>query len=209
MIIAQEPRVGGQVSNKRSNRRVSLIREIECEGETGRVLRKMADLSVGGMFIDGLASFKPGTTITTRFHLPEGPVATDSRVVYVQEGIGAGIEFQDLKSDDRRKIEELVRSLSSKGYNYGGMVSRVLISLPVTLKGTEKNGDDFVETASIVMVSKNGASIRTEMNIGLETRVVLGLPKGIEFEGRVLGLGREEIWIQCRGLAHCLGFQFP
>jgi len=212
MTVIQKYRVVERVRDKRSERRVSLLQEIECEGEAGKFSKRLADISVGGMFVDALNKFALGSTVTTRFHLPNStnPIVVSAKVAYLQDKIGTGLEFLDLKVEDRKKIQELVGKLSSiKGYNGGNNVKRVLVTIPVTLKGTARDGQSFLEPTSIVMLAKNGASVRITKDLDLETRVFLGMPTGTEFEGRVSGIGREEVWIQCRSLAHSLGFRFP
>jgi uncharacterized protein (TIGR02266 family) len=212
MTVIQKHRVIERVKDKRNERRVSLIQEIECEGVEGKFSKRLADISTGGMFVETMDKFALDSTVTTKFRLPNSadPILTKAKVVYVQEKVGAGLKFLDLKADDKQKIEELVGKVSSlRGINGGGNVYRVLVTIPVTLRGTAKNGKSFVEPSSIVMLAKNGVSIRTAMDFDLETTVFLALPTGTEFEGRVLGVGREEVWVQSRSLAHSLGFRFP
>ena len=213
MIVVQKYRVVERVKDKRSERRVTLIQEIECEGEAGKFSKRLADISAGGMFVDTLNRFALGSAVKTRFHLPNStdPIVASAKVVYVQERIGTGLEFVDLKPEDRKKIEEIVKLSSLRGYSGGGNVKRVLVAIPVTLKGTAKDGDSFFEPTNIVMLAKNGASVRVtkDLDLDLDTKVILGMPTGTDIEGRVLGIGREEVWIQCRSLAHSLGFRFP
>jgi len=211
MIVVQKYRVVERVKDKRNERRVTLIQEIECEGEAGKFSKRLADISAGGMFVDTLNRFALGAAVTTRFHLPNStdPIVASAKVVYVQERIGTGLEFVDLKPEDRKKIEEIVKLSSLRGYSGGGNVKRVLVAIPVTLKGTAKDGESFFEPTNIVMLAKNGASVRMTKDLDLDTRVLLAMPTGKEIEGRVLGIGREEVWIQCRSLAHSLGFRFP
>src|SRR5947199_9714514 len=97
------------------------------------------------MFVDTLNRFALGSAVKTRFHLPNStdPIVASAKVVYVQERIGTGLEFVDLKPDDRKKIEEIVKLSSLRGYSGGGNVKRVLVAIPVTLKGTAKAGDSL------------------------------------------------------------------
>src|SRR5438093_292157 len=79
-------------SERRKDKRVSLVHEIECEGEGGIFRKRVADISFGGMFIDTLTSFAPGSVIKVRFRLPGSdlPTEVNAKILYVQEKIGTG-----------------------------------------------------------------------------------------------------------------------
>src|SRR5947199_10717658 len=92
------------------------------------------------MFVDTLNRFALGAAVKTRFHLPNStdPIVASAKVVYVQERIGTGLEVVDLKPEDRKKIEEIVKLSSRRGYSGGGSFKRVLFALPQTQEGTGK-----------------------------------------------------------------------
>jgi hypothetical protein len=73
--------------------------------------RRSADLSAGGMFIETIAAFPRETVLDLKFKLGDSdtaPVMVQARVRYVANGIGVGVEFMDLASDDRLRIERLL-----------------------------------------------------------------------------------------------------
>src|SRR5512144_741232 len=82
--------------------RVDLFQEVVCESGEVVARSRVADLSVGGMFID-LASppFARGTRVTARFALrdEEPRMVVDADVHYVQDGIGMGIRFVDIRDE--------------------------------------------------------------------------------------------------------------
>lgn len=205
-------------ADKRKFRRVSLIHEIECEGDAGLFKKRLADISEGGMFIDTLSAFSPGTLIRLRFRLAnsDNPIRVSGKVVYVQDKIGTGVEFTDLSPQDRARIAEFIEQSSTKKRAPEiGTSSRVLVSIPITLTWKDRSGKSHEETSTIVSLAKNGARIRTTGSFEIDATVFLHAPNGALFEGRVVWIGDDgqrpngQIGIQCRGLAHSLGFNFP
>src|SRR5438876_11874953 len=97
-------------SERRKDKRVSLVHEIECEGEGGIFRERVAGISFGGMFIDTLTSFAPGSVIKVRFRLPGSdlPTEVDAKILYVQEKNGTGVTIPDLKGKGPGQIRELI-----------------------------------------------------------------------------------------------------
>ncbi len=80
------------------------------------------DINEGGIFIETEKPHQPGTEVSMQFHLPGSNevVQTLGRVVRVSTGdvatpAGMGIEFDELTSDDRAKIDLIVRALRAEG----------------------------------------------------------------------------------------------
>jgi uncharacterized protein (TIGR02266 family) len=80
------------------------------------------DINAGGLFIETEKPHQAGTEVTMQFHLPGSQeiLRTIGRVVRVSGGdvgtpAGMGIEFDELTSDDRAKIDLIVRALRSEG----------------------------------------------------------------------------------------------
>jgi uncharacterized protein (TIGR02266 family) len=76
------------------------------------------DINEGGLFIETEKPHQTGTEVSMQFHLPGNNevLRTIGRVVRVSSGdvgapAGMGIEFDELTSDDRAKIDRIVRSL--------------------------------------------------------------------------------------------------
>lgn len=76
------------------------------------------DINEGGVFIETEKPHLTGTEVSMQFHLPGSAevLHTIGRVVRVSSGSeneppGMGIEFDELTSDDRVKIDRIVRAL--------------------------------------------------------------------------------------------------
>jgi len=76
------------------------------------------DINEGGLFIETEKPQAPGTEVAMQFHLPGSTevLRTIGRVVRVSNGevgtpAGMGIEFDELTSSERAKIDLIVRSL--------------------------------------------------------------------------------------------------
>lgn len=93
---------------RRRYRRVQFINEVEVvDVGTHRSL----DLSLGGLYIETVHSFPVDSVVTLRFKLGDADqqaISVTARVLYVHEGIGAGLAFIDLNPHDREKIEQFM-----------------------------------------------------------------------------------------------------
>ena len=76
------------------------------------------DINEGGVFIETEKPHQPGTEVSMQFYLAGGKevLQTTGRVVRVWSGNeenppGMGIEFDELTSDDRSRIDRIVRGL--------------------------------------------------------------------------------------------------
>ncbi len=79
------------------------------------------DISEGGVFIETDKPHQLGTEVSMQFQLSGGRevLQTLGRVVRVRTGTeasppGMGIEFDELTSDDRSKIDRIVRALRAR-----------------------------------------------------------------------------------------------
>jgi hypothetical protein len=206
---------------RRGTPRVDLFREIACAADGTVVRSHVADLSVGGMFLDAIRTpFPAGSRVVVRFSLRPGdpPLALDAEVGYVQEGIGMGDRFVGLSETVRRRIAAFVdEALRRKGA--GGpplrKSSRVTVQLPIRVQGARADGDAFDETTRVVTLSKHGACLVSAYNLAVGARLRLVTARGREFLGNVVWVGNVasgsagQVGIQSRGLAQSLGFQFP
>ena len=96
---------------RRRHLRVDLFQEIVCESGDVVTRSEVADLSVGGMFIDMPRSpFARGMRVTVRFALraDEPRIVVDADVHYAQDRIGIGVRFVDLTDADREWIASFV-----------------------------------------------------------------------------------------------------
>jgi hypothetical protein len=206
--------------DKRRNPRVDLFQEITCQGDGIVVQSHVADISVGGMFVDmPRTPFATGSLVVVRFALRAGePVLElEAEVGYVQEWIGTGVRFVGPDEAARDRIAAFVEeALRRKGVGPPlRKSSRVFIQVPIRVHGARTNGLAFDEATQIITLSKHGACLVSthEVEVGMKLR--LETTSGREFLGNVVWVGSQasnsggQVGVQCRGLAQSLGFQFP
>jgi hypothetical protein len=206
---------------QRRHRRVDLFQEVVCESGGVEARSEVADVSVGGMFIDmPRPPFPRGTRVTARFALrPDEPrMVVESEVHYVQPGIGMGIRFLDLWDPDRDWIAAFVDEAARRKGSGGPPLrksARVSVQVPVRVRGTRANGPSFDERTSIITLSKHGACLVSATSVDVGMKLLLETVRGLEFKSNVVWVGSEatrslgQVGVQCRGLAQSLGFQFP
>jgi uncharacterized protein (TIGR02266 family) len=85
------------------------------------------DINEGGLFIETEKPRPTGTEVAMRFNLPGGaePLQTIGRVVWVRSSgddapAGMGIEFDELTTEARQRINDMVRSLRNGPAGAGG-----------------------------------------------------------------------------------------
>jgi uncharacterized protein (TIGR02266 family) len=107
-------------SERRRSHRGELIVRVDYSTIDELFQEFTGDINEGGMFIETDSARTPGTEVLLRFSLPGSDkiVETVGTVVRVSDGSdgdppGMGIEFEDLREDDRAHIDRLVRGLRS------------------------------------------------------------------------------------------------
>jgi len=216
-----EPTTEDPNREQRRHKRVDLFQEIVCESGEVEARSQVADISVGGMFIDmPRPPFLRGTRITARFALraDEPRMVVDADVHYVQEQIGMGIRFVDLRDEDRNWIAVFVEE-ATRRKGLGGpplrKSARVFVEVPIRVRGARLDGPAFDEQTSIITLSKHGACLVSGYALDVGMKLLLETVRGHEFRSNVVWVGSEasrsggQVGVQCRGLAQSLGFQFP
>ncbi len=206
----------------RTSPRVSLFQEILCEGAEASTRSQVADLSVGGMFVDHPSPpFTADDLITVRFSVAPGvaPIVVEAAVNYVQPGIGMGIRFLNLEPADRERIASFVDSVLHRpvlqGQIHPRKSSRVAINVPVRVRALLPDGAEREEATRIITLSRHGACVLLSSRMDIGAKLLVETPAGREFQSTVVWVGDDpsrvesQVGIQCRGLALSLGFQFP
>jgi hypothetical protein len=205
----------------RRHPRTDLFQEISIAGGGVVSRSQVADLSMGGMFVDVYrAPFPPGSRVTVRFplHAGEAALVLDAAVLYVQPGIGVGLVFVDLPEFARRRIRDYVDEaarLRKAGAPPVRKSARVSVSVPVRVSGVRGAGPAFEEEARIVTLSKHGACLVAEhtvdvgMKLTVETRAGRAFRSSVVWVGTAASRSEGQVGLRCRGLAQSLGFQFP
>ena len=93
---------------RRKYKRVSIFQEMYF-GD--RSVRRMDDISEQGMFIATPDIFMIGSILDLKFRLfnDDQPITVKAEVRYVQEGVGMGVHFTDLKGEDRERIKKFIK----------------------------------------------------------------------------------------------------
>ena len=92
---------------RRKHKRVTIVQEIFF-GD--RASRKMDDISEEGMFITSNEVFMMGSILDLKFRLfnDDRLITVKAEVRYIQEGVGMGVRFKDLKPADRKRIKKFI-----------------------------------------------------------------------------------------------------
>ena len=99
------------MQERRADPRTGLDSEVWLgqEGVFTRTMSKLTDISVGGARIRTPETYQVGSTLSLRFTLGSGFIASTAVVRYFRSG-SLGVEFIDLSSEDREKLEAFVMS---------------------------------------------------------------------------------------------------
>jgi len=92
---------------RRRFERVSVLQEMYFGGDQSY---PATNISEGGMFITTQEGYLEGSVLDLKFRLFNSRhiVKVKGEVVYVNEGVGFGIKFLDLKPKDRAMIKDFV-----------------------------------------------------------------------------------------------------
>jgi Tfp pilus assembly protein PilZ len=77
-----------------------------------RHVSRVRDLSTGGVFIATSLTIEIGTNVEMLFALPEGEMRIHGVVRYASLGKGIGVEFTNMGTGDRARLQELLRRLN-------------------------------------------------------------------------------------------------
>ena len=93
---------------RRKSTRVTIFQEMFFGGKSSR---RADDISAEGMFISTPETFMKGSVIDLKFRLlnANSPISVKGEVRFVDEGVGMGIRFIDLRPEDRQQIENLIK----------------------------------------------------------------------------------------------------
>lgn len=94
--------------------RVPFNREVEMDGSLAPI--RASDLSLGGMYLETRHSVEPGEIVDVTFKLRASdatPLRVQAEVVYIDPGVGVGIDFVDLPSDVSRQVRHFIEDVIS------------------------------------------------------------------------------------------------
>lgn len=94
---------------ERRHPRVCVPLTVVLDCMSGRREVRVADLGAGGCYVDTLTGVVPKETVGLTFLLQEGTtMALSGTVAYVHPGIGFGVEFTSLTSEQRLFIARII-----------------------------------------------------------------------------------------------------
>ena len=94
---------------KRAQNRVSVPLSVVLDCVSGKREVRLTDLSLGGCYVDTISSVRPEEIVQFKLSLPHGRIEDMSgTVVYVHEGIGFGVQFNDMTREQRTVLEQVI-----------------------------------------------------------------------------------------------------
>jgi hypothetical protein len=91
-------------NEQRTSKRIPFYTEVQVAGVG---MRRSLDLSIGGMYLETVATFPVGTLLDLRFKLQgsdQEDIHVQARVLYSHPGIGVGVAFVNLPHQESEKI---------------------------------------------------------------------------------------------------------
>jgi hypothetical protein len=94
--------------------RFSSLRDLSVtyEGHSEDIVTRPPDISTRGMFINTTRAFPEGAVLMVRFKLAHSgvEVSTRAEVRYCLPGVGVGVEFQGISTQETKAIEDEINS---------------------------------------------------------------------------------------------------
>jgi len=110
---AEGPVRGRAVQERRQHvrRRCSLSVELHPASQESRIWGRVADISLGGCFVEMSSPLKEGTQVRLALWIQDKKLWTLGKVAGLRLGSGIGIEFLEMKDEDREQLKRYVDSL--------------------------------------------------------------------------------------------------
>jgi len=103
------------LNERRENprRKCSLSVELHPASADNRAWGRVADISAGGCFVEMPSPFKEGTQVRLALWIQDKKVWALGKVAVSRPGSGIGIQFLEMKEEDRAELKRFVDSLPS------------------------------------------------------------------------------------------------
>src|SRR5262245_44725261 len=96
-------------NERRTSFRIPLKLPMRFEDMSGAQEARVEDISLGGCFVTTPGQVNEGDTITVEINFPSGEwLKLQGKIVVCHPGIGFGIEFSPLSTEEERKLAELL-----------------------------------------------------------------------------------------------------
>jgi hypothetical protein len=102
-------------SERRTVPRYTLIAAAEIvEPASGvRMAGRISEISRKGCYVDLLNTLPMGTPVRLRISRDQGAFACAGKIIYVQDGMGMGVAFDDLPANQLRTLDSWLAELAS------------------------------------------------------------------------------------------------
>jgi len=98
---------------RRKNKRVPILVEVQWEGTAGRYQARTTDVSERGCFVDSVGHALDGEHIKFKLRLPNGEwLDIEGDVTFTDPRIGFGVQFSEMSDEDQKKLQLLVKARS-------------------------------------------------------------------------------------------------
>jgi hypothetical protein len=94
-------------------RRCSLSVELHPASQESRVWGRVSDISLGGCFVEMSSTLKEGTKVRLALWIQDKKLWAVGKVAAARLGSGVGIEFEEIKTDDREHLKRYLDTLAS------------------------------------------------------------------------------------------------
>ena len=94
-------------------RRCSLSVELHPASQESRIWGRISDISLGGCFVEMSSTLKEGTKVRLALWIQDKKLWAVGKVAAARLGSGVGIEFEEIKTDDREQLKRYLDTLAS------------------------------------------------------------------------------------------------
>ena len=102
-----------QVWERRASQRIDVQLHVVEKVEDSLYFQRTANISAGGLFLEGTMPHPPGTKVKLRFNLPGDaePIEVDGEIAAPtkEDDLGMGVRFVGLSDRDRERIENFIQ----------------------------------------------------------------------------------------------------
>jgi len=105
---SSEPR--RQERRQQPRKKVKVKVEVHLEGNAAPIRTKVADLTLGGCFVEMMFTLKIGTRLNIELWVNDVKVSTEGIVVTRLRNLGNGIRFTKLAAEDQARFKQFLTS---------------------------------------------------------------------------------------------------
>jgi len=100
-------------SSRRHHKRVDTPHGVWVYWRSGRSedTSHVRDLSAGGVFIETKKVLATDATVELNFLVEDGKIAAEATVRYVLPGVGVGLQFKNVRTEDRDQFATMMKRI--------------------------------------------------------------------------------------------------